>query len=121
MFRGTNLNTEAIVSYLCHVIPYICEYCYFGGLLPIQISSQNLIFAPLLSWNVPNLRKRSFTFMRPAQNYESPCFLCTCPITFPCIYFLLSRSCQIPCSCSNLYHHLLNIHYSHSPLVPWLT
>jgi hypothetical protein len=110
MFRGTDLNIEATVSCLCLSILYRCGYCCFNGLLPVQIYSQNLIFTPLLSWNVPNLRNRFFTFMRPVQNYESPCFLYTCTITFPCIYFLLRRSCQIPCSCSNLYHHLLNKH-----------
>jgi hypothetical protein len=49
MFRRTDVNIKATISCLCLPILYRCGYCCFSELLPVYISFQNLIFAPLLS------------------------------------------------------------------------
>jgi hypothetical protein len=74
--------------------------------LSIHLSSQNLIFCPLPSWNWPRFRKDSLTFNNPLQKCESPCFLCTCAMVLSLTYFLHKKSCQTPSSLINLNNHL---------------
>jgi hypothetical protein len=106
IFRGIVLKIDAI------------EMCFFlviekreGNLslrvkLSIHLSSQNLIFCPLPSWNWPRFRKDSLTFNNPLQKCESPCFLCTCAMVLSLTYFLHKKSCQTPSSLINLNNHL---------------
>jgi hypothetical protein len=114
MFKGAMLKTDATELCLCLAILYRDGYCCFSGLFPIYLYSQNLVFSLLLRSNVQNPRKYSFIFIRPAQNWESPDFLCICPMGLFCMHIFHSKSCQMPfslISCTNIYP--INIDVEH--------
>jgi hypothetical protein len=70
MVRGIVLNTDTTESCLCLTILYKVGNCCFSGTTPIQLSNQNLVFAPLLRLNVPNPRKHSSVHIRPNQKWK---------------------------------------------------
>ena len=85
-------------------------YCCLSVWLHIHLSSQKCIWLPSFNWNDPKVSKESFTFMRPAQNWESPGFFWTWAIVSFFKYFFLNKLCQIPSSLMSLNNHLLNKH-----------
>jgi hypothetical protein len=110
ILKGVLFKTSDTVEFLLLAILYRLGYCSFKVEFPSQISSQNLICVSLCNLKFPRVRNWFLTFIKPAQNWESPVFLSTWVIIFVPIYLFHSNYCQSPSSFISLYSHLLSKH-----------
>jgi len=110
IFSGVELRTWLTNADFFLAMLYRVGYWFLRGLLSSQESSQNLIWDPLPSLNLPHLRNSDLTLMRPDQKCESPGKCSTWVRDLYWKYFLLSRVCHIPCSFISLKSHLLSKH-----------
>jgi hypothetical protein len=123
MFRGLVLRTESTISLFLLTILYNDGYLSQSDVFLIHKCSQNLIRT--LSLNLDsNLRKLSFTFIKPDQKCESPYFLTTLPIVSFFTYLFLKFVCHVPYSFISMNNNLLSKHWFWIlmfciPIPPW--
>ena len=70
-FSGIELRTELTKADFFLTMLYRAGYWFLRGSFPSHVSSQNLIWDPLPSLNLPHLRNSGLTRMRPDQKWES--------------------------------------------------
>jgi hypothetical protein len=112
---GVVKNTVLTEALFFLTILYRARKRDFNGHGLIHASSQNHTWDPSPRSNLPNDRNSSLTFMRPAQNWESPGKYCTCVKLLSLKYLFLSNCCQTRSSLSNLKSHLLRRHLLCTP------
>ena len=86
----------------------LCKNVSCRGLLPSQVSSQNLTWDSFFMWNVPNLRNSLLTFIRLAKKWESPLLHWTCTRGLVPRYLLHRICCHVPSIVISRYNHLLS-------------
>jgi len=96
----------------------------FSGCDLIHESSQNRTWDPSPRSNLPSERNSPLTFMRLAQNWESPGMYWTYVKVLSLIYLFLSICCQTPSPLIHLKSHLLRRHLLETskfktPNPPW--
>jgi hypothetical protein len=69
--------------------------------VPNQMSSQNRIWDPIFIVKVPKRRKSCFTFIRPAQKWESLGFQKAYKRGFELKYLLRMSCCHVPSDVRN--------------------
>ena len=101
-------STWPTVSCFLLAILYSYGYCCLKGVLPSQMSSQNLTCDPFFIMKVPNRRNSFFAFSKLAQKWESPLFHWTWTNDLVRRYLLRRIFCQVPSVVNYRYNHLLS-------------
>ena len=114
-FNGVIDNTVLIDALFFLTILYNAGKREFKGRGLIHESSQNHTWDPSPRSNLPNDRNSSLTFIRPAQNWESPGMYWTWVKVLSLKYLFLSNFYQTPSPFISLKSHFLKKHLLWTP------